>query len=240
MKTTRAIWRTKVVVLLPLLLVSGSEAAFAGSGSLGCFERKSTADGGAQVGIEGDTDDGSVRAGLSPDELEKFREWLLNPNLNVPPPVPWPPGTGGLTGNTGTAGTTGTTGTAGTTGTTGTAGSMGSAGATGTAGTTGSGGSGVICSSSGGQCPQLPSCEDIRTTVFAHPAESVTRTQYRLDITFPKVDGFVLTAVESSVPIPLPADTKASLVLIGNWAIPPGHYPAIGGRLSVPIVRISR
>jgi hypothetical protein len=76
--------------------------------------------------------------------------------------------------------------------------------------------------------------------VFAHPAESVTRTQYRLDITFPKVDGFVLTAVESSVPIPLPADTKASLVLIGNWAIPPGHYPAIGGRLSVPIVRISR
>jgi hypothetical protein len=238
MKTTRAIWRTKVLVLLPLLLVSGSEAAFAGSGSLGCFERKSSTDGG--FSIDADTDDGSVHAGVSPEEVEKFREWLLNPDLNVPPPTPWPPGTGGLTGNTGTAGTTGTgtTGTAGTTGT-GTAGSMGSAGATGMAGATGSGGSGVICSSSGGPCPQLPSCEDIRTTVFAHPAESVTRTQYRLDITFPPMDGVVLTAVESSVPIPLPADTKASLVLIGNWAIPPGQYPVISGRLSVPIVRLS-
>ena len=76
--------------------------------------------------------------------------------------------------------------------------------------------------------------------MLAYPAESVTRTQYRLNITFPPVNGFVLTAVDSSVPIPLPADTKASLALIGNWAIPPGHYPVIGDRLSVPIVRIPR
>jgi len=49
-----------------------------------------------------------------------------------------------------------------------------------------------------------------------------------------------MSPVESAEPIPLPADTKASLVLFGNWAIPPGHYAVIDDRLTVPVVRIPR
>src|SRR6187551_3618209 len=172
MKTTEAFWQKKMVVALPLLLLSGSGPVFAGSDSLGCFDPKSGTDDGGDCSIEGDTDDGSVRTTMSPEDLAKFREWLFGDDINAPPPGGWPPGVGGLSG---TAGTSGTTGTAGATGT---------AGSTGTAGTTGAAGSGAICSTSSGQCPTLPSCEDVRTTVLAHPAESVTRTQYRLNITF--------------------------------------------------------
>jgi hypothetical protein len=247
MTTTGAFWRKKVVVAVQFLLLSGSGPAFAGSDSLGCFEPKPSSDGDGDVSIEGDTRDGSVHAGVSPDEFKsEFLKWLFSDDPNAQPPGGWPPGTGGLSGTggtggtTGTAGTTGTGGTSGTGGTDGTAGTTGTAGATGTGGTTGSGGSGGNCSSSSGQCPALPSCEDIRSTVFARPAESVTRARYVLNITFPQIDGFVLTAVESSVPIPVPADTEASLFLVGNWAIPPGHYPTIDGRLSVPIVRMRR
>src|SRR4051812_48829822 len=70
MKTTRGSCRKTMVVALPLLLLSGSGPAFGGSDSLGCFEPKTSTDGGGDVSIEGDTDDGSVRAGVSPDEFK--------------------------------------------------------------------------------------------------------------------------------------------------------------------------
>ena len=240
MKTMGTSWQWMMALALPLLVLSGSGSAFAGSASLGCFEPKSGTDGGGDVSIDGDTDEGSVHAELSPEELAKFRAWLFGDDINAAPPGGWPSGVGGLSGTGGTAGTAGSGGSTGSGGTAGSAGASGSGGATGTGGTTGSGGSGGNCSSEGGQCPTLPSCEDIRTTVFAHPAESVTRTHYRLNITFSPMEGFVLTAVETAVPIPLPTDTQASLLLTGDWAIPPGHYPLIDGQLTVPIVRIRR